>query len=215
MLFLQDHTKEHQVILLNKLLIIVLIFCFFGCKEGSDSQLSYDQKNNKTMYNTVDKSKLDLHSNEGKWYYKGKPFTGNAVTYYIDKKKKELILFFEGKKNGLSQKWYSNGKLQKESFYKNNKLEGEGKSWWEDGKLASESFYINGVGNGVQKEWHPNGKMSKLTTLKNGVEEGIQQAWLENGKVYVNCEMKNGRTFGLKKAILCYELKKEEVQYEK
>lgn len=215
MLFLQDRIKEHQVILLNKSLIIVLVFCFFGCKDGGDAPRTYNQKDKNLVLQTVEKSKLDLRSNEGKWYFQGKPFTGNAVSYYNDKRKKEVIPFVEGQKNGVSQKWFSNGKLQKQIFYKNNKLEGEGKSWWEDGKLASKSFYVNGVGNGVQKEWHPNGKMAKITTLKNGVEEGLQQAWLENGKIYVNCEMKNGRAFGLKKAILCYELKKEEVQYEK
>lgn len=198
---------------LTKIIYILLIFCFLGCKENTT--ISTDPKDKKTVTLTTEKSELVLHPNEGKWYYKGKHFTGNALTYFSNKSKKEVLPFYNGKKNGYELKWFSNGTLQKKSFYKDNKLHGVAKSWWENGTLSSESHYNNGIRNGVQKNWHPNGKMSRLNTLKNGVENGMQQAWLENGKIYVNCEMKNGRTFGLKRTILCYELKNEEVQYEK
>lgn len=213
MLFLQGLTKGH-LMHLTRLLALSLFFCFFGCKEFTDKKLTSDQKNKGEVCETIDKSLLDLNPQEGNWYYKGKPFTGNAISYFPNKTKKEILPFYQGKKNGFELKWFSNGRLQKKSFYKNNKLEGVVKSWWENGAMASESHYNHGIRNGVQKTWHPNKKMARLNTLKNGVEEGLQQAWLENGKIYVNCEMKNGRTFGLKRAVLCYELKKEIVQYD-
>jgi len=197
---------------LTKILYLVVVISLFGCKKSSENK-TYSQKDITSI--TVLKENLKLNPSEGNWYYKGVPFTGKAIVNYPNNKIQEEVLYFEGKKNGVSTKYFIYGKIEKKSFYKNNQLEGIVKSWWENGSLSSESIYKNGTRNGVQKSWHPNGKMARLNTLKNGVEVGTQQAWLENGKIYVNCEMKNGRTFGLKKSILCYELKDEKVQYEK
>ena len=196
---------------LTRIICISFIISLFGCNNNSDNN-SYNQKDYFSII--VPKDNLKLNTSEGNWYYKNIPFTGKAIVNYPNNKIQEEILYFKGKKNGVSSKYFINGTIQKKSFYKNNQLDGIVKTWWENGNLASESIYKNGTRNGIQKSWHPNGQMSRLNTLKNGIEEGLQQAWLDNGKIYVNCEMKNGRTFGLKRAILCYELKDEKVQYD-
>ena len=198
--------------LLTRIIYFLFIISLFGCKKDSENEAN-NQKD--IILVVVPKENLKLNTSEGKWYFKDIPFTGKAIVNYPNNKIQEEVLYFEGKKNGVSTKYFSTGKIQKKSFYKNNQLDGIVKTWWDNDTLSSESIYKNGARNGVQKSWHPNGKMARLNTLINGVEEGLQQAWLENGKIYVNCEMKNGRTFGLKRATLCYELKNEKVQYEK
>lgn len=158
-------------------------------------------------------SELELRANEGLVYHLNQPFSGYSIAYYPNDTLAEKIAFFEGKKEGLYQKWYPTGVLSFESNYQKGRKHGLSKSWWKNGQLRSESIHENGVTNGNQKQWYKSGQLFKSMNIANGKEEGIQQAWRENGKIYNNYEAKNGRIFGLKRANLCYELEEELVQY--
>ena len=163
----------------------------------------------------VAKEQLTLNQLEGKWYYQNQPFSGQAVVHYPNGALAESTGFYNGKREGIAQKWYPDNLLQKESYYIANKLNGVVKVWSPNPNsiLIVESNYENGVRNGFQTRWYSSGQMLRRTHLNMGKEEGMQQAWLENGKIYINYEAKNGRSFGLKKANLCYELENEIVQF--
>jgi len=202
--FFREHIKGRQVLLIKTLLIIGL-WMFSACKQEEAAL--------KTITDfQVDKSMLELHPLEGKWYISQKAFNGFAVTYYPNGQLASSIGYYDGKKQGIAEVWYTDGTLAKQSYYIENQLDGNLKSWWPDGTLGAESNYENSARHGVQKKWFATGQLARKTTYKDGLENGLQQAWLENGKIYVNYEAKNGRVFGLKRTNLCYQLKDENVQ---
>ncbi len=160
----------------------------------------------------VNAQSLVLHPIEGKWYYDEKPFSGYSISTFANGKVFEKISCYQGKKEGLSQKWDTEGNLRYQANFTANKRHGKVKVWSEKGVLMAESNFKYGVVDGVQRKWYPSGKLFKKTHIKNGKEEGIQQTWWGNGKLYVNYEAKNGRIFGMKRSTLCYELANEEVK---
>jgi len=162
----------------------------------------------------VDRDELTLRPMEGKWYYADKPFSGHAVDCHPDGRKSEDVGCYNGRKEGIAQKWYPNGELQKESYYRANHLEGVVRIWSPGPQraLVAESNYVEGTRHGLQRRWFSSGQLQRSTHFNMGMEEGLQQSWLENGKIYVNYEAKNGRTFGLRKATLCYELDDEKIK---
>ncbi len=161
----------------------------------------------------VDKDSTELRAIEGLVYYKDKPFTGTSVIYYTKNAKAAAIQYLNGKKEGLYEKWFPDGLLSFEAYYKAGRKEGITKTWWKNGALRSQSIFKNGTPDGIQLQWYKSGAKFKRQSMVNGQEQGIQKAWRENGKIYNNYEAKNGRIFGLKRANLCFELAEEVVQY--
>jgi len=204
--FFRVHIKGRQVLLI-KFLLILGLWIFSACQqEGAALRTISDFQ--------VDKTELELHPLQGKWYYAQKAFNGFAVSYYPNGQLASSIGYFDGKKQGVAKVWYTDGSLAKQSDYIENQLNGNLKSWWPDGTLGAESNYKNSVRHGVQKKWFASGQLARKTTYKDGFENGLQQAWLENGKIYVNYEARNGRVFGMKRTNLCYQLTDENVQYQ-
>lgn len=209
--------------LINTISLAVLLL-LAGCGlYGGDIQEPYDLgRDVRPVYNVptipnqrVPKDQLTLMPLQGKWFYQQEPFSGYAVVFYPDSSLAESTGFLDGKREGLAHKWYQDGQLQKESFYRANKLDGTVRIWapGPEKVLVVESRYIAGVRHGLQQRWYPDGTPLNKRNLVNGQEEGMQQAWLPTGKIYINYEAKNGRTFGLKKATLCYQLDSLEVVY--
>lgn len=159
----------------------------------------------------VFKKELVLNQLEGVWYYKNEPYNGFSVKLYSNGTTEERMGFYNGKRQGITQRWSPKGSLQSEREYHQNKLVGTYKTWWENGELAQESHYVDGIQQGTEKQWHPNGQLAKLRKIENGTEQGMQQAWLKNGDLYVNYEAKNGRVFGLRRSNSCYKLEDETI----
>lgn len=200
--FFQETIRERQIVLTS--LFVFLLF-LVGCNRNIPIKIIPDTE--------VNKKEVILHPNEGKWYYKNQPFSGSLVIYHENGVLAERVGYYDGKKEGLAQKWYPNGTLLKASIYTENRLTGKVTSWWPNGIISTESNYVDGKKHGVQKKWYSTGQISRQTSSFNGKEEGLQQAWLENGKIYANYEVKNGRIFGLKRSNLCYQLNDENIQY--
>lgn len=191
---------------------------------GSDSEIGIvseqlTEKFEKKVYQeqvdipqiTINKDLLELHPNEGKWYYKEKPFGGFAQVFHPNGELAESIGYYKGKKEGPYRAWYADGSLRKSATYINNKLNGQLQIWSSNLQriVVVESNYKMGVRDGLQRRWYATGQLLKRINMVDGQEVGMQQAWLPNGKIYINYEARNGRTFGLRKATLCHELDDE------
>jgi antitoxin component YwqK of YwqJK toxin-antitoxin module len=200
--FFLETIREHQAVLTSLFLVLL---CVVGCNQNDHIKIIPDTQ--------VHKKEVILHPNEGKWYYKNQPFSGFVVIYHKNGVLAKRVGYYNGKKEGLAQKWFPEGSLLKTSTFTENKLTGKVRSWWLNGTINTESNYIDGKKHGIQKKWYANGQLSRQTTSHHGKEEGLQQAWLDNGKIYANYEVKNGRIFGLKRSNLCYQLNDENIQY--
>ncbi len=203
---------------LKALIGLVLIFCFFSCKNTPNSTTASIPNSDTVNTNTINKEiltdSLTLVPAKGLVFYQGKPFSGTAITYNEIGTIVVSTDYLNGKKHGWYKKWFDDGMLSFEANYRDGKRHGITKSWWKNGNIRSESKFEDGIAEGVQMQWYKSGAKFKRINLKDGKEEGLQQSWRENGKLYNNYEAKNGRIFGLKRANLCYELEKEVVQYE-
>lgn len=160
---------------------------------------------------TIAADSLEWDKKTGIALWQGNPFTGTAVVFQ-DTTKVAATSYQEGRKEGMSQKWFLDGQLSYKGFYKKGKQDGVAKTWWKNGNLRTKSHFKEGVAHGLQLSWYKSGTPFTAIQLVDGKEEGLQKAWRENGKIYNNYEAKNGRIFGLKRAALCYELEEEVVQ---
>lgn len=176
-------------------------------------KVGYDTVGKEQTSLEINKDLLALNPVQGLVYFQNKPFTGTSISFYPNGIKATSIDYFEGKKHGLDQKWFTDGLLSYESNYVNGKKHGSTKSWWANGNLRSQSFAKKGISNGLHQQWYKSGAKFKVMNIVNGKEEGLQQSWRENGKIYNNYEARDGRIFGLKRANLCYELDNEIIQY--
>ncbi|MFV8281211.1 toxin-antitoxin system YwqK family antitoxin [Christiangramia marina] len=178
--------------------------------EGLKEVLNADQK---IVIDSVEvlKETLELNQLEGRWYYKGKPYSGYALKLHANDTLGEKLGFHNGKREGLAQQWSENGVLRIESYYSDNKLDKFYRTWWENGVLASVVIYENGKKQGMEKQWYPDGTLAKQRMLVEGKESGLQKAWLPNGVLYVNYEALNGRIFGMRRANSCYQLDDEKI----
>jgi len=159
----------------------------------------------------VDYKDLSRSFKNGYMQYQKLNFTGTAIDSIPSQKLKEFN-YVDGLKHGLCKKWYANGQLNYEAFYKNGRKEGLTKVWYKNGQLQRECVYRKGVEHGKIKIWYPTGELQKELNYHLGLEQGLQKAWRKNGKLYANYEAINGRFFGLRGSNMCYQVSKEGVK---
>ena len=206
-------------------LFILLFFSWsallVGCKENNETKIMQTKNfvyNDSAIANTtIDVSKLDYNNKISVWTLNGEPYSGYAVSFYLDSVLKEKLCILNGKKEKESIKWFADGHFQETANFQKGKLHGKKNVWHENANhvLISQFNFKLGKPNGEQKQWYSTGEIHKILHLNMGKESGIQQAYRENGDLYANYEAKNGRVFGLQRGTLCFGLKDENIQNEK
>jgi antitoxin component YwqK of YwqJK toxin-antitoxin module len=141
-------------------------------------------------------SKIYTHEIISEDYYVGlvtntKEYSNNILkTHYYKNEKNEFI--------GKYTKYFENGKLKIESFYKNNKLEGTYKQYYQDGELKIECFYKNNNLEGTYKTYYENGKLRELYFFKDHTKQGIGKSYYpDNNELEYQCFYKNNLPDGL------------------
>ena len=121
-----------------------------------------------------------------------------------------------GKLEGLYRIFYENGKIQEESYYKDNlksgpsrwynkagrmiamynyakgQFEGLQKTYFENDTIQSVSNYADNLLNGEYKEFYRNGKMKMAGVYVNGLKEGNWIEYDENGIKAKTIKFKGG-----------------------
>jgi antitoxin component YwqK of YwqJK toxin-antitoxin module len=87
----------------------------------------------------------------------------------------------EGLREGEFKRWYGNGRIREQRFYRNGKLEGAYKSWYENGQISAHGFYKNGKWEGERRVWHYNGNLMMQMFCRNDDAEGKVKCWSEEG----------------------------------
>ena len=86
----------------------------------------------------------------------GELFTGHLVDYYTGgetNRLKSRSVIRDGKLNGLSEGWYTDGQQQ-----------------------VAEMF-VDGKSHGVRVKWHPNGRTNSITIYQDGIQPLIWKLW--------------------------------------
>ena len=95
--------------------------------------------------------------------------------------------------DGWFRRYWENGNLRYELYYKEGKQDGVSKSWWPNGDLKNERNYNNGILHGPLKGWWENGKVSGVRDFKNGNRHGEWTDWYENGQVWCKKTYDDGK----------------------
>jgi antitoxin component YwqK of YwqJK toxin-antitoxin module len=145
----------------------------------------------------IEKGNDQLEQRGTTLYYQQEPFTGIifSVTHNSDTLTKEI--FLNGKENGVSKVWDSQGNKLEERMYADGKRVGIHKGWHPNGKLKFQYAYKNDFMDGLAAEWFADGKKYREMNYIKGHEEGMQRMWAEDGTIRANYEARNGRNYGL------------------
>jgi antitoxin component YwqK of YwqJK toxin-antitoxin module len=107
---------------------------------------------------------------EGRWQFFSAVTKGLLVSE---------IEYSGDKKNGLSVKYYPDGKIAEKVNYVNDLRHGEYLKYYPDGTLTLKTSYLNGKLNGKFEAFFENGKPEFLGQYKDDYREGI---WIIYGK---------------------------------
>ncbi len=68
--------------------------------------------------------------------------------------------------------WYRDGRVARESMFREDRLNGEHRSWWEDGKPREEGVNEDGERTGPWRVWRADGSVDEEAsgTYERGVK---------------------------------------------
>jgi len=119
---------------------------------------------------------------------------GIKETYYRKTKiLKTLVTYKNGKKNGIYEKYYINGKLAIRKNYKNGIENGLYESWYDNGQLTIRCNYKNGKRDSIWEEWNEDGQLIDRSNYKNGILDGISKHYTEDGQLFMEITYENGK----------------------
>ena len=101
--------------------------------------------------------------------YKNGILEGKSIVYFPKQGIPfQITEYHNGKKNGKSEKFYTDGKPFSLETFVNDTLNGQFKIWSLDGKLQMEGQYKNGNQSGLWITYDENGKIIKKENFKDG-----------------------------------------------
>jgi antitoxin component YwqK of YwqJK toxin-antitoxin module len=179
-------TMERREQLPVKWLMLIVLFaaCFSNGHPGAESK----------WYN---EASIHLQNVKGIYKQNDSPFTG--IVYSLAETKDTIAVgsFLNGMENGEWRKYYSNRQLMERRYYSNGKKTGVYEGWWANGKKRLLYHFKNGEYEGNCIDWSDKGSLVSSMNYVNGYESGLQQQFYENGKVKANYMMLDGRRYGL------------------
>lgn len=94
-----------------------------------------------------------------------------------------VIHYSDGKRNGLFRQYYDNGKIQEETFYKDNMK--HGMSRWNNkaGQRIAEYNYENGNFSGIQRTYFENDTLQSEVNYVDNVLSGESKEFFRNGNL--------------------------------
>ena len=90
-----------------------------------------------------------------------------------------------GKRNGMFRQYYDNGKIQEESYFKDDLKNGFSKWFNKNGRLIAVYQYLNGNFDGIQKTFYENDTLQTVYFFKDNKYSGESKEFYRNGKVKV------------------------------
>lgn len=136
-------------------------------------------------------------------YFKQIKFSGFAYSLHQNRDTEFIKSYLNGLEEGYQKKWYLNQQLAEERIYDAGKKEGLQQGWWPDGKQKFRYTATHDVCIGELKEWNSNGLLNKDFNYVNGQEEGSEKMWWDDGTIRANYVIRNGKRYGLLGIKIC------------
>lgn len=121
------------------------------------------------------------------------PFTGLLVEHYADGALKSRSTVMDGRLNGVSEGWHTNGQMQVREFFTNGVSHGFREKWYPNGGKLSEGEIISGKHEGIFRRWHENGKLAEEVSMRNGEPEGLSSSFYPSGYLKTQVTMRDGK----------------------
>ena len=95
---------------------------------------------------------------------------GPIIERFEDGTNKQVLNYTDGKKNGVFQRWFSNGQLEKRGRYKDDRFDGFFEAWNEEGVRKWTGFYRDGKQHGEWILFDKSGNPMPAIYFKDGIE---------------------------------------------
>lgn len=125
----------------------------------------------------------DVLTGEVNWYYR------NGIV-----SRKEY--YKNGKREGIANSYFDDGKLKTKETFKNNLLHGKYLSYQKKGFLYEKIQYRNGNKSGKSIRYYSNNKLSLVARYKNGEKHGIKTSYFQNGNIETTGDYENDELIG-------------------
>lgn len=101
------------------------------------------------------------------------------------------------KRDGVFRTYYDDGRLESESFYKDNRPYGVSKTYsYDNGKLETEIIYED-EGGIADSEYYPNGRLQEQKYYKKNLASRLEKKYYESGELKSTGFYKKGKEDGI------------------
>lgn len=101
------------------------------------------------------------------------------------------------------ERHHANGQRASREVLIEGRRHGLHQTWWPNGRLRSQAWYADDAYHGEYRTWREDGRPYELRHFEEGREAGVQQSWDDKGALYLNYEVRNGRRYGFVNAYPC------------
>lgn len=146
--------------------------------ESTDSAFVkfYDKRGNK-----ISEGHYLNEQKEGKW------------TYFSDNRIISEENFVNGKKHGVSRKYYPSGEIFSETEWKNGKKEGKYEAFYKRGEPYMQCKYSNNMRNGLCLVRFKNGRIEMEANYLNNLRDGEWKFYNEEGDLLYTLQYDKGK----------------------
>ena len=172
-----DHNPSifKQVVVSRYLLLYLVFNLFMSCSqdapevEDKDNNMKLAGEDSAASDKFLIKERVPDHE---KNFNKRAPVSleGSRIVRFEDGSKKQELNYTNGKKNGVFQRWYSNGQLEKRGNYKDDRFDGFFEAWNKEGQRKWTGSYREGKQHGEWILFDKSGNPMPAIYFKDGIE---------------------------------------------
>ena len=100
--------------------------------------------------------------------------------------------------DGWFRRYWENGNLRYEWYFKDGKQDGVSKSWWPNGDIKSKRNYKDGKEHGSNIGWYEDGQVAGIRDFKDGKRDGLWTDYYKSGQKWYEGTYKNGKDISSK-----------------
>lgn len=152
--------------------------------------------------NLISINDINLKEKSGVLFYKDKEFSGELVSFFSEGKIEFISNYKNGLKDGEEKIWFINGNLlSKRSYFKGKKI-GNHIGFHENGDIRYFFQFEDDKQIGENFTWYPNSKIETYNKFLNG-KQLVYKHWRIDGTIFSNYVWRNEERIGLYGAKLC------------